>query len=169
MKIKAMTWDQHCQNSHVPFRRDCRICQEQSAKSKPHRKIKHPLAVTLSLDTVGPYPVAQDGRDVSKFIMVGTYIWLLPANYELPEELVNAEDEDFSEIQLQEEKDNEMNGEGQDDFDDQVEQEEAPAEEREDDEEGEEDEEWSRSASRSQCHPKIKRWCCLPFNRCTSS
>ena len=86
-------------------------------------------------------PVAQDGRDVAKFIMVGTYTWLLPADYELPEELVSAEDEDCSEIQLQEEKDDEVNVEGQDDLDDQVEQEEAPAEEREDGEEGEEDEE----------------------------
>ena len=144
MKIKAMTWDQHCQNGHVPFRRDCRVCQEQSAKSKPHRKVKHPLAATLSLDTAGPYPVAQDGRDVAKFIMVGTYTWLLPADYELPEELVSAEDEDFSEVQLQEEKDDEVNGEGQDDPDDQIEQDEVPAEEveeREDGEEGQEDEE----------------------------
>ena len=41
--------------------------------------------------------------------MVGAYTWLLPADYELPEELVSAEDEDFSEVQLQEEKDDELN------------------------------------------------------------
>ena len=55
VKVKKMTWEQHCQNGHVPFRRDCRTCQEQSAKSKPHRKVMHPLAATLSLDTAGPY------------------------------------------------------------------------------------------------------------------
>ena len=79
-----MTWEQHCQNGHVPFRRDCRICQEQSAKSRPHRKVTHPLAATLSLDTAGPYPVAKDGKDLMKYILVGTYTWLLPQEQHPP-------------------------------------------------------------------------------------
>ena len=41
-KLKKMTWEQR----HVPFRRDL-----SSAKSRPHRKVAHPLAATLSLDS----------------------------------------------------------------------------------------------------------------------
>ena len=84
VKVKKMTWEQHCQNGHVPFRRDCRTCQEQSAKSKPHRKVMHPLAATLSLDTAGPYPIAKDGREMAKYILVGTYTWLLPQEQHPP-------------------------------------------------------------------------------------
>ena len=53
---------------------------------------------------------------VAKFIMVGTYTWVLPAGHELPEELVSAEDQDFSEIKLQEEEDHEVSPEDQDDL-----------------------------------------------------
>ena len=55
-QLRALSWDEHCQAGHFPFRRDCRICQEASAKSRPHRRVPHPLAGTLSLDTAGPWP-----------------------------------------------------------------------------------------------------------------
>ena len=106
-KLKRMTWEQHCQNGHVPFRRDCRICQEQSAKSRPHRKVTHPLAATLSLDTAGPYPVAKDGKDLMKYILVGTYTWLLPQEQHPP--VPDDELADSDEVLLEEEDEEEGN------------------------------------------------------------
>ena len=58
--LRALTWEQHVEAGHVPFRRDCRICQESSAKSKPHRRVHHPLAGTLSVDTAGPFKEAEE-------------------------------------------------------------------------------------------------------------
>ena len=104
-RLKKMTWEQRCQNGHVPFRRDCRICQEQSAKSRPHRKVTHPLAATLSLDTAGPYPVAKDGKDLMKYILVGTYTWLLPQEQHPP--VPDDELADSDEVLLEEEDEDE--------------------------------------------------------------
>ena len=36
-----MTWKDHVDHRHYPFRRDCQICQE--PLHLPHRKVKHPL------------------------------------------------------------------------------------------------------------------------------
>ena len=79
VQLKALTWAQHCEAGHVPFRRDCRVCQEASAKGKQHRRIKHPLCGVLSLDTAGPFPVAHEngvarepGEDM-KFLLVGAF------------------------------------------------------------------------------------------------
>ena len=94
VKVKALSWDQHVQNGHVPFRRDCRVCQQQSAKSRPHRKIKHPLAGTLSLDTAGPYPVAPNDRDTAKCILVGTYTWLMPSDLPDPPDALPPHEDD---------------------------------------------------------------------------
>lgn len=33
--MAARTWQEHLDHGHVPFRRDCRICQEASAKLLP--------------------------------------------------------------------------------------------------------------------------------------
>ena len=88
VQLKPLSWDEHCQAGHVPFRRDCRICQEASAKSRPHRKVSHPLAGTLSLDTAGPFRVALEGKVKKKFILVGAFTWLQPAGgKEDPEDL----------------------------------------------------------------------------------
>ena len=62
----------------LQFRRDCRVCQEAAAKSRPHRRIPHPLAATLSVDTAGPFRLAKEGKVVKKFILVGAFTWLQP-------------------------------------------------------------------------------------------
>ena len=88
IKVKAMTWEEHCAAGHVPFRRDCRVCQEASAKSRPHRKVMHPLNGTLSVDVAGPLRRAADvagplrgaehaGADM-RYILVGAFTWLKP-------------------------------------------------------------------------------------------
>ena len=115
MKLKKMTWEQHCQNGHAPFRRDCRARQEQSAKSRPHRRVTHPLAATLSLDTAGPYPVAQDGKDMAKYILVGTYTWLLPQEQHPPvpdDELADSDEVFLAEEEDEEEKEGNEEEEG---------------------------------------------------------
>ena len=77
-KLKAMTWQEHCRANHIPFRRDCRVCQEASAKNKPHRRVAHPLCGTLSVDTAGPLVRADDVEDQARFILIGAYTWLRP-------------------------------------------------------------------------------------------
>ena len=88
IKVKAMTWEEHCAAGHVPFRRDCRVCQEASAKSRPHRKIMHPLNGTLSVDVAGPLRRAPDvagplrGAEHAatdmRYILVAAFTWLKP-------------------------------------------------------------------------------------------
>ena len=59
MKLKALStvaleqWKQHFLNDHMPARRDCAQCVRAQARSKPHRKIQHPDAYTLSVDLSG--------------------------------------------------------------------------------------------------------------------
>ena len=99
VKVKALSWDQHVQNGHVPFRRDCRVCQQQSVKSRPHRKVKHPLAGTLSLDTAGPFPVAKN-------ILIKAYAWLMPSDLPDPPDALppHEDDEEMGPILDEEEK-----------------------------------------------------------------
>ncbi len=53
-----MTWKDHVDHRHYPFRRDCQICQK--PLHLPHRKVKHPLCDVLSPDTSGPCHTAPD-------------------------------------------------------------------------------------------------------------
>ena len=81
-QLRALSWNQHVEAGHVPFRRDCRICQEAAAKGRPHRKVQHPLCGTLSVDTTGPFKVGID-YDVKtkfrmKYMLVGAFTWLKP-------------------------------------------------------------------------------------------
>ena len=83
IKCKAMTWAEHCAAGHVPFRRDCRVCQETSAKGRPHRKVAYPLNGTLSVDVAGPLKKAKEmfwaeGGGYMQYILVGAFTWLKP-------------------------------------------------------------------------------------------
>ena len=78
MVMKAMTWEDHIAFNHVPFRRDCAICQQAQQRQAPHRKIKYPLCGVLSLDTSGPFPKADDLEGKAKFILVGALTWMVP-------------------------------------------------------------------------------------------
>ena len=95
-QLKALSWSQHVQAGHIPFRRDCRVCQEASAKSHPHRRVAHPHAGTLSIDVAGPYIKANEGAHVKKYMLVGAFTWLKP-NGGRDDPLVEApaEDEDL--------------------------------------------------------------------------
>ena len=95
-QLRALSWNQHVEAGHVPFRRDCRICQEAAAKGRPHRKVQHPLCGTLSVDTTGPFKVGID-YDVKtkfrmKYMLVGAFTWLKPdGGYSDPEDVVMRE------------------------------------------------------------------------------
>ena len=63
VRMMGISWDEHIQLGHVPFRRDCKICQESRQKQHPHPKVKHQLCGVLSLDTSGPH---KDGQDLAE-------------------------------------------------------------------------------------------------------
>ena len=73
---KALKWDEHLRAGHVPFHRDCRVCQESAAKDRPHRKLKHPKAGVLSLDLAGPLHKHSDHEGPKRYILVGAYTWI---------------------------------------------------------------------------------------------
>ena len=59
--VRALTvaqknaWKMHFENDHMPARRDCRTCLEAAGRSKPHHRVRHPQAFTLSVDVTGPF------------------------------------------------------------------------------------------------------------------
>ena len=105
IKCKAMTWAEHCAAGHVPFRRDCRVCQESSVKGRPHRKIVYPLNGTLSVDVAGPLKKAKEmfwaeGGGYMRYILVGVFTWLKPkgGNSDPPEVHADGEEQDLPEL-----------------------------------------------------------------------
>ena len=107
-KLKALSWSQHVELGHVPMRRDCRVCQEASAKARPHRQVRHPLCATLALDTAGPYRIGQDVDQEARYMLVGTFTWLRPRGskaFEEPEEPPEGEDAEEEDWQFEEERD----------------------------------------------------------------
>ena len=78
--MKAMSWEDHIAFNHIPFRRDCVVCQQAQQRQAPHRRIKHPLCGVLSLDTTGPFPEADDLEGKAKFVLVGALTWMVPEN-----------------------------------------------------------------------------------------
>ena len=101
VKFMKLSWDEHVQRGHTPFRRDCQVCQEAAARGRRHVAIEHPRAGVLSLDVAGPLKTGHDLEMEVKFALIGTYTWLLPPDAaedkELPEEEVP--DEAAPEIQ----------------------------------------------------------------------
>ena len=67
---RAIKWEEHLRAGHVPFHRDCRICQEAAARDRPHRRLKHPRAGVLSLDLAGPLRKEKDHVGPKKYILV---------------------------------------------------------------------------------------------------
>ena len=63
---------EHIRQQHAPYRRDCRYCVQGGAKQRPHRRILSPQMWTLSVDTAGPFTVAQDEvMKKAKYFIVG--------------------------------------------------------------------------------------------------
>ena len=82
MKLKALgpialeQWKRHFLNDHMPARRDCSHCVRAQARSKPHRKIQHPDAYTLSVDLSGKMTPGVDQHATGcKYLMVGCYTY----------------------------------------------------------------------------------------------
>ena len=75
-KIRKATWEEHVRRGHCPFRRDCQVCQEASARGRMHRKIVHPKAGVLNVDVAGPFHQGNDLEKSAKFMLIGTYTWL---------------------------------------------------------------------------------------------
>ena len=43
--LRKLSWAEHIAAGHTPFRKDCRICQEASARDMPHRRSPLPAKV----------------------------------------------------------------------------------------------------------------------------
>ena len=71
VRAQRMSWEEHCQRGHTPFRRDCQVCQEATARGKMHQKVKHPRAGVMSLDVSGPYKKGNDIEEEARFMLVG--------------------------------------------------------------------------------------------------
>ena len=63
-KMTADQWKQHVLNDHVPFSKECTTCLKGGGKSRQHRKVPRPDAMTLSMD-VCVVPSAL-GRTIAK-------------------------------------------------------------------------------------------------------
>lgn len=114
VRMTKLSWREHIQHGHVPFRKDCRVCQESSAKAAPHRRVVgvgngKARAGVLSVDTTGPLVKGKDvDSAVVRFLLVGAFTWVVPKGSrlsegpKLPEEEDKEEEED--KIVLEEEE-----------------------------------------------------------------
>ena len=85
---------------HVPFRRDCLVCQQSLQQQSPHRKVQHPLDEVLSIDTTGPFIGARDvGGYKAAYILVGALTWTVPKDSKLKEEEVGELEEGAPKIE----------------------------------------------------------------------
>ena len=72
-KMTAEQWRQHVMNDHLPYSRECSTCLTGSGRSRPHKKVQHPDALTLSVDICGPFRPGHDRRAKAKYFMVGVF------------------------------------------------------------------------------------------------
>ena len=74
--IKALgaDWETHLRQDHRPFRQDCAICLEASAKQRPHYRQDHPSVFTMSMDVAGPFPqgIDSDGKTKQRYLLVAS-------------------------------------------------------------------------------------------------
>ena len=82
-KIKQLSWQEHIACGHIPYRRDCRVCQETNQQCAPHRKTRHVIGGVLSIDTAGPLIGAYDqGGGMARYFLVGALTWRVPKDLE---------------------------------------------------------------------------------------
>eukprot|EP00435_Cladocopium_sp_Y103_P028784 s3094_g7.t1 len=91
VKFRTMSWQENVEAGHTPFRKDCRVCQEASARDAQHRRQKlPPKAGVLSVDISGPFRVGQDlQKKTAKYLLAASFTW--PSknqDQEVPEEEV---------------------------------------------------------------------------------
>ena len=93
-KMTADQWKTHVWNDHVPFSKECATCLKGAGKSRPHRKVPHPDAMTLSLDVCGPFRPGEDYHKKSRYFLVGAYAIRVRKTVEgadpLPQSLIDA-------------------------------------------------------------------------------
>ena len=58
--MKALSWQEHLAQGHVPFRKDCAVCQRAAARDRPHRAQGIAAPCVLSLDLTGPFVLGHD-------------------------------------------------------------------------------------------------------------
>ena len=86
--VSQLSWKDHIQMGHVPYRRDCKVCQETLQLQRPHRRIKHPISGVLSLDTAGPLELSKDlEKENAKYLLIGALTWLVHRDVPLREAL----------------------------------------------------------------------------------
>ena len=79
--LKKMTyekWREHVLAHHVPYNKECGICQEACAKEPYHRRSKlPPRAGVLSIDVSGPFHEAPDlfRGTKAKYLLVVAFTW----------------------------------------------------------------------------------------------
>ena len=78
--LKALSWKEHVNHHHIPFRKDCVVCQATQQRQLPHRRGLHPRCGVLSLDTTGPFHLADDLEGKGKYILVGALTWMVPVH-----------------------------------------------------------------------------------------
>ena len=67
-------WKTHYLHDHMPARRDCQHCVRAQARGRPHRRIQHPEAFTLSVDLSGKFtPGINQEQKMCKYLLVGVY------------------------------------------------------------------------------------------------
>ena len=99
---------------HTPFRRDCRICQESSAKARPHRSVPNPICGVLSVDVTGPLKASKvDGKRM-RYILVGAFTWIKPTTVASPAE-AHLPDVEEGEIPLEEDHEEEVHEDAEED------------------------------------------------------
>ena len=73
-RLSREQWIAHLKNDHQPYRNECRTCLEAAGRSRPHRRVEHPRAFTLSIDLGGPYVTGRDQLGARmKYMVVGVY------------------------------------------------------------------------------------------------
>ena len=77
--IKALSWQEHLAYNHLPYRRDCRVCQESLQQADLHRRVRNPMGGILSIDVAGPMKPAYDqGGGQARWILLGALSWRVP-------------------------------------------------------------------------------------------
>lgn len=54
--------------------RDCKSCVVAASRGRAHKRIPHPDAYTLSIDTAGPFELADDQLGKGWYLLVGVYL-----------------------------------------------------------------------------------------------
>ena len=78
-QLKVLSWDEHVRFGHVPYRKDCFVCQQSAQQVFPHRKNPSPQPGVLALDTCGPLLPASDvGSWKCRYFLAGAYTFMVP-------------------------------------------------------------------------------------------